>query len=180
MTLTGQPADAPAYRNPDLAPEKRAADLVGRMTLEEKALQMQDQAPAIERLGVSAYGLVERSAARRGARGDSHGLPAGHRPGGHLGHRPRTTHRRHYLHRSARQIQRRHPPRQPRAAISGLTFWSPNINIFRDPRWGRGQETFGEDPYLTGRIAVAFIKGMQGNDPHYFKADRHRQALRRP
>jgi beta-glucosidase len=51
----------------------------------------------------------------------------------------------------------------------GLTFWSPNINIFRDPRWGRGQETYGEDPYLTGRLAVAFIQGMQGNDPHYFK-----------
>ena len=51
----------------------------------------------------------------------------------------------------------------------GLTFWSPNINIFRDPRWGRGQETYGEDPYLTGRMAVAFIQGMQGNDPHYFK-----------
>src|SRR5205809_7379152 len=51
----------------------------------------------------------------------------------------------------------------------GLTFWSPNINIFRDPRWGRGQETYDEDPYLTGRMAVAFIKGMQGNDPHYYK-----------
>ena len=51
----------------------------------------------------------------------------------------------------------------------GLTFWSPNINIFRDPRWGRGQETYGEDPFLTGRMAVAFIKGMQGDDPHYFK-----------
>src|SRR4029077_2577617 len=51
----------------------------------------------------------------------------------------------------------------------GLTFWSPNINIFRDPRWGRGQETYGEDPYLTSRMAVAFIKGMQGDDPRYFK-----------
>ena len=51
----------------------------------------------------------------------------------------------------------------------GLTFWSPNINIFRDPRWGRGMETYGEDPFLTGRMAVAFIKGLQGNDPHYFK-----------
>ena len=51
----------------------------------------------------------------------------------------------------------------------GLTFWSPNINIFRDPRWGRGQETYGEDPFLTSRMAVAFIQGMQGDDPHYLK-----------
>ena len=51
----------------------------------------------------------------------------------------------------------------------GLTFWSPNINIFRDPRWGRGQETYGEDPFLTGRLAVEFIRGLQGDDPHYFK-----------
>ncbi len=52
---------------------------------------------------------------------------------------------------------------------AGLTYWSPNINIFRDPRWGRGQETYGEDPYLTGRMGVAFVTGMQGNDPHYLK-----------
>ena len=56
-----------------------------------------------------------------------------------------------------------------RARYQGLTFWSPNINIFRDPRWGRGQETYGEDPFLTGKIAVQFIKGLQGNDPKYFK-----------
>ena len=74
------------------------------------------------------------------------------------------------LHRSARQVQRgrAHQRTTPRIYV-GLTFWSPNINIFRDPRWGRGQETYGEDPFLTGRMAVAFIKGMQGDDPHYFK-----------
>ena len=53
--------------------------------------------------------------------------------------------------------------------MTGLTFWSPNINIFRDPRWGRGQETYGEDPYLTARLAVRFIRGLQGDDPHYLK-----------
>ena len=67
-----------------------------------------------------------------------------------------------------------------RGRYQGLTFWSPNINIFRDPRWGRGQETYGEDPYLTGRLGVAFVKGLQGDDPRYYKVDRHRQALRRP
>ena len=56
-----------------------------------------------------------------------------------------------------------------RTVYTGLTFWSPNINIFRDPRWGRGQETYGEDPYLTGKMAVQFIRGLQGDDPKYFK-----------
>ena len=57
-----------------------------------------------------------------------------------------------------------------RAQYLGLTFWTPNINIFRDPRWGRGQETYGEDPYLTGRMGSAFVRGLQGNDPKYLKA----------
>src|ERR1041384_1677600 len=59
--------------------------------------------------------------------------------------------------------------RGDRARFRGLTFWSPNINIFRDPRWGRGQETYGEDPYLTGRLGVAFVRGLQGDDPKYLK-----------
>src|SRR5690625_184765 len=58
---------------------------------------------------------------------------------------------------------------EDRGIYKGITFWSPTINIFRDPRWGRGQETYGEDPYLTGRLAVAFIKGLQGDDPRYLK-----------
>ena len=61
------------------------------------------------------------------------------------------------------------PPGNSPGRIAGLTYWSPNINIFRDPRWGRGQETYGEDPYLTGRMGVAFVTGMQGDDPHYLK-----------
>jgi beta-glucosidase len=67
-----------------------------------------------------------------------------------------------------------------RARYQGLTFWSPNINIFRDPRWGRGQETYGEDPYLTARMGVAFVKGLQGDDPPVLPRRRHRQALRGP
>ena len=61
----------------------------------------------------------------------------------------------------------------------GLTFWSPNINIFRDPRWGRGQETYGEDPFPHRPLGVAFVTGLQGDDPHVFQSDRHAQALRR-
>ena len=70
--------------------------------------------------------------------------------------------------------------RGERGAYQGLTFWSPNINIFRDPRWGRGQETYGEDPYLTARMGVAFVEGLQGDDPRYLKLVATRQALRGP
>ena len=168
LTLTGQPADTPAYRNPDLSPEKRAADLVGRMTLEEKILQMQNNAPAIERLGVPAYGWWNEAlhgVARAGQATvfpQAIGLAATWDTGleQRIGDIIATEARAKYNDAIRRNV---------RGQYSGLTFWSPNINIFRDPRWGRGQETFGEDPYLTGRIGVAFIKGMQGNDPHYFK-----------
>ena len=74
-------------------------------------------------------------------------------------------------HESARNNQR--------GRYKGLTFWSPNINIFRDPRWGRGQETYGEDPYLTARLGVEFVKGLQGNDPRYFKVIATPETLRR-
>jgi beta-glucosidase len=168
LTLTGQPADTPAYRNPELAPEKRAADLVGRMTLDEKVLQMQDQAPAIDRLGVPAYGWWNEALHGVARAGEATVFPQAiglaatwdtdleQRIGDIISTEARAKYNDAILHNN-------------HARYSGLTFWSPNINIFRDPRWGRGQETFGEDPYLTGRIAVAFIKGMQGNDLHYFK-----------
>jgi beta-glucosidase len=168
LTLVGEPADIPAYRNPDLAPEKRAADLVGRMTLDEKVLQMQDQAPAIERLGIPAYGWWNEALHGVARAGEATVFPQAiglaatwdtdleQRIGDIISTEARGKYNdaiRHDNH----------------GRYFGLTFWSPNINIFRDPRWGRGQETFGEDPYLTGRIAVAFIKGMQGKDLHYFK-----------
>ena len=160
-------AQTPPYLNPDLAPEKRAADLVSRMTLEEKILQMQNNAPAIPRLGVIQYNWWSEAlhgVARQGIATvfpQAIGLAA--------------TWDTDLIYRVADVIStearakyheglRTNSPRP-----SGLTFWSPNINIFRDPRWGRGQETFGEDPYLTSRIGVAFVKGMQGNDPKYFK-----------
>jgi len=169
LTLTGQSTDNPAFRNPDQAPEKRAADLVGRMTLDEKVLQMQDQAPAIERLGVPAYGWWNEALHGVARAGEATVFPQAIGLAAtwdtdleqRIGDIISTEARSKYNDALARDSHARY---------SGLTFWSPNINIFRDPRWGRGQETFGEDPYLTGRIAVAFIKGVQGNDPHYFKA----------
>jgi beta-glucosidase len=168
LTMFGQSTDTPAYRNPDLAAEKRAADLVSKMTLEEKVLQMQDQAPAIERLGIPAYGWWNEAlhgVARAGLATvfpQAIGLAA--------------TWDTELMHRVAEIISTEARAKyndaernDNHARYYGLTFWSPNINIFRDPRWGRGQETYGEDPFLTGRMAVAFIRGMQGDDPHYFK-----------
>ena len=168
LTLTGQISDTAAYRNPDLAPEKRAADLVGRMTLDEKVLQMQDQAPAIARLGVPAYGWWNEALHGVARAGEATVFPQAI---GLAATWDTDLEQRigDIISTEARAKYNDAIRRDNHARYSGLTFWSPNINIFRDPRWGRGQETFGEDPYLTGRIAVAFIRGMQGNDPHYFK-----------
>jgi beta-glucosidase len=168
LSLTGQTADTPVYRNPDLAPEKRAADLVGRMTLEEKVRQMQDQAPAIERLGVPAYGWWNEALHGVARAGEATVFPQAI---GLAATWDTDLEQRigDIISTEARAKYNDAIKRDSHARYSGLTFWSPNINIFRDPRWGRGQETFGEDPYLAGQIAVAFIKGMQGNDPHYFK-----------
>jgi beta-glucosidase len=167
--LAGQPAGTPPYRNPDLDPEKRAADLVERMTLDEKVLQMQDQAPAIERLGVPAYGWWNEAlhGVARAGRATVFPQAIGLAAAWDTGLEQRIG---DIISTEARAKYNDSIRRDSHARYSGLTFWSPNINIFRDPRWGRGQETFGEDPYLTGQIAVAFIKGMQGSDPHYFKA----------
>jgi len=170
-----QPGSAP-YLDPNLSPERRAADLVSRMTLEEKVLQMQNSAPAIPRLGVPVYNWWNE-ALHGVAQGRATVFPQAIALG--------ATWDPDLIHRVADAIStearakyheaQRHPPVTevaPGAApgrTAGLTYWSPNINIFRDPRWGRGQETYGEDPYLTSRMGVAFVKGMQGDDPHYLK-----------
>jgi len=157
-----------AYLNPGLPAEKRAADLVSRMTIEEKVLQMQNSAPAIPRLGIPAYDWWNEAlhgVARAGQATvfpQAIGLAATWDTD--LMHRIADT-----ISTEARAKYNEAIRNNDRSRYHGLTFWSPNINIFRDPRWGRGQETYGEDPYLTGRLAVAFIQGMQGDDPHYFK-----------
>ena len=165
---SGQTADRPLYLNPDLPAQQRAADLVSRMTLEEKVLQMQNSAPAIPRLDIPAYDWWNEALHGVARAGEATVFPQA------IG--LAATWDTDLMHRIAdtistearakyNQAMRDHNHRR----YYGLTFWSPNINIFRDPRWGRGQETYGEDPYLTGRMAVAFIRGMQGDDPHYFK-----------
>ncbi len=146
----------------DQRAEYRAKDLVSRMTLEEKVLQMQNAAPAIPRLGIPAYdwGNGAASAAESTVFPQAIGLAA--------------TWDTDLMHRVADAISTEARAKYNHSRSPGLygdlTFWSPNINIFRDPRWGRGQETYGEDPYLTSRMAVAFIKGLQGDDPKYLKA----------
>jgi beta-glucosidase len=148
--------------------EQRAADLVSRMTLEEKVLQMQNSAPALPRLGIPAYDWWNEAlhgVARAGQATvfpQAIGLAATWDTD--LMYRVATT-----ISTEARAKYYEAIRNNDHSRYHGLTFWSPNINIFRDPRWGRGQETYGEDPYLTGRLAVAFIRGMQGDDPHYFK-----------
>ncbi|MFZ0429182.1 MAG: glycoside hydrolase family 3 C-terminal domain-containing protein [Acidobacteriota bacterium] len=175
-SLGQPPSDAP-YLDPSLSPERRAADLVSRMTLEEKVLQMQSTAPAIPHLNVPAYNWWNEAL---------HGVTQGRATVFPQAIGLAATWDTALMHQVADVISTearakyndaltRPAPSGPEATMTlpgrtaGLTYWSPNINIFRDPRWGRGQETYGEDPYLTGRMAVAFVTGMQGDDPHYLK-----------
>jgi beta-glucosidase len=168
---------APApYQNQNLPPERRAADLVGRMTLEEKVLQMQNSAPAIPRLGVPVYNWWNEAlhgvASGRAtvfpqaiALGSTWDVDLVHRVGDAIS----TEARAKYNEARRRPLIPEVAPGAAPARTAGLTYWSPNMNIFRDPRWGRGQETYGEDPYLTSRLGVAFVTAMQGSDPHYLK-----------
>src|SRR5258705_1470190 len=172
--LTGLPRtnavqDAvPAYKNPALPIEKRVDDLVSRMTLEEKISQMMNGAAAIERLGVPEYEWWNEAlhgVARAGYATvfpQAIGLAA-------TWNTDLMFEVADVVSTEARAKHNEFVSKGDRGRYKGLTFWSPNINIFRDPRWGRGQETYGEDPYLTSRLGVAFVKGLQGNDPRYLK-----------
>ena len=166
-TIGGQ-TSSPPYMDPSLPIEKRVDDLVSRMSLEEKVSQMMNAAPAIPLLDIPAYDWWNESlhgVARAGVATvfpQAIGLAA--------------TWDADLMHRVADVISTEARAKYHDAIrngdhgrYKGLTFWSPNINIFRDPRWGRGQETYGEDPYLTARMGVEFVKGLQGGDPKYFK-----------
>jgi beta-glucosidase len=160
----------PVYKDLDRSFEERTADLVSRMTLEEKVAQLQNDAPAIPRLDVPAYEWWNEAlhgVARAGAATvfpQAIGMASTFDE--NLMARIATV-----ISDEARAKHHEFASRGQRKRYQGLTFWSPNINIFRDPRWGRGQETYGEDPYLTSRLGVAFVKGMQGDDPKYRKVD---------
>ena len=158
------------YKDPGHSFADRAADLVSRMTLEEKVSQMQNVAPAIPRLGIPAYDWWNEGlhgVARAGQATvfpQAIGLAATFDTP--LMHQLATA-----ISDEARAKYNDFQRRGMHERYEGLTFWSPNINIFRDPRWGRGQETYGEDPFLTSRMGVAFVQGMQGDDPTYRKLD---------
>src|SRR5688572_15700852 len=160
----------PAYRDTNRSFEERAADLVSRMTLEEKIAQLGNNTPAIPRLDVPAYDWWNEAlhgVARAGAATvfpQAIGLAATFDP--QLMLKIATA-----ISDEGRAKHHEFARRDERKRYQGLTFWSPNINIFRDPRWGRGQETYGEDPYLTARMGVMFVKGLQGDDPTYRKVD---------
>jgi beta-glucosidase len=158
----------PDYLNPRLPVERRVADLVRRMTLEEKVAQMMSKAPAIERLGVPAYDWWNEALHGVAYAGTATVFPQAIGLGATFD--PALLQREAaVISDEARAKYNDAIRRDFRKRFYGLTFWSPNINIFRDPRWGRGQETYGEDPYLTARMGVAFVRGMQGDDPRYLK-----------
>ena len=165
------------YMNPQLSPEQRATDLVRRMTLAEKASEMQNNSAAVPRLKVPAYQWW--SEALHGVINDgvteypepiglaaTFDAPGIHTMAAQIGIEGRIKH--------VQNLREGHT-----GIMGGLDFWSPNLNIFRDPRWGRGQETYGEDPFLTGRMGVAYVTGLQGDDPKYYLAIATPEALRR-
>jgi beta-glucosidase len=168
QTPVAQEAENPPYLNPQLSPEQRATDLVRRMTLAEKASQMQNNSAAVPRLKVPAYqwwsealhGVINEGVTEYpepiglAATFDAPGI---HTMAAQIGIEGRIKH--------VQNAREGHV-----GIMGGLDFWSPNLNIFRDPRWGRGQETYGEDPFLTGRMGVAYVTGLQGDNPKYYLA----------
>jgi beta-glucosidase len=157
------------YKDSSLPLEERVEDLVSRMTLEEKMSQMIYDAAAVERLDIKKYNWWNEclhGVARAGTATvfpQAIGMAASFNE--ELLHDVADT-----IADEARAKYNQAQKKNDYGIYKGLTFWTPNINIFRDPRWGRGQETYGEDPYLTGLLGVAFIKGLQGDHPKYLKA----------
>jgi beta-glucosidase len=166
--LAAQTSGGPAYLDPSKPIDARVEDLIGRMTLEEKASQLVNQARAIPRLQVPAYDWWSEALHGVANAGTATVFPE---PIGLA-----ATFDDPLIHQMAIVIGTEARAKHNQAVragrrdiMEGLDFWSPNINIFRDPRWGRGQETYGEDPFLTGRMGVAFVTGLQGDDPKYFR-----------
>jgi beta-glucosidase len=156
------------FRNTSLQIDERVTDLISRMTAKEKADQLLYTAPAIPRLGIPAYNWWNEAlhgVARAGyATVFPQSITIANSWDEGLMYNVASA-----ISDEARAKYHEFQRRGKTGIYQGLTFWSPNINIFRDPRWGRGHETYGEDPYLTGRLGYQFVKGMQGDDPRYLK-----------
>jgi beta-glucosidase len=156
------------FQNTSLSTQERVESLLSEMTLQEKIDQMRYQAPAIERLGIPAYNWWNESLHGVARAGYATVFPQSISIAGSwdadLVHQVATV-----ISDEARAKHHEFLRRGMHDIYQGLTFWSPNINIFRDPRWGRGHETYGEDPYLTGQLGLQYVKGLQGDDPNYLK-----------
>jgi beta-glucosidase len=157
------------WENTELSNEERVNLLVAEMTLEEKASQMLDVCPPIERLGIPEYNWWNEALHGIARNGRATVFPQAIAFGATFDEAlifevaTAISDEARAKYNEALKINNR-------SRYAGLTFWSPNVNIFRDPRWGRGQETYGEDPYLTSKIGISFVKGLQGNHPKYLKA----------
>jgi len=164
-----QPAAEALYKNPEIELSRRVDDLVSRMTLDEKVSQLGHTADAVPRLGIPEYNWWNEGLHGVARAGYATVFPQA------IG--MAATFDEPLMHETATVIStefraKYNAERHPDGSTDwyrGLTVWSPNINIFRDPRWGRGQETYGEDPFLTSRLGVAFVTGLQGDDPKYLK-----------
>ncbi|HET6558626.1 MAG TPA: glycoside hydrolase family 3 C-terminal domain-containing protein [Prolixibacteraceae bacterium] len=156
------------FQNTSLSTQERVENLLSEMTLQEKIDQLRYQSPAIERLGIPAYNWWNESLHGVARAGYATVFPQSISIAGswdsELVHRVATA-----ISDEARAKHHEFLRRGMHGIYQGLTFWSPNINIFRDPRWGRGHETYGEDPYLTGQLGLQYVKGLQGDDPNYLK-----------
>ena len=156
------------FRNPDLPLEERIDDLLSRLTPEEKIGQMMNVTPAIERLGIPTYDWWNEALHGVARAGRATVFPQAIAMA--------ATFDDNAVHETftmvsdeARAKYHQYQKDKEYDRYKGLTFWTPNINIFRDPRWGRGMETYGEDPYLTEKMGVAVTRGLQGDDPNYYK-----------
>jgi beta-glucosidase len=156
------------FRNTNLTLEERVSDLLSRMTLQEKADQLLYTAPAIPRLGIPAYTWWNEALHGVARAGYATVFPQSITIANSWDEQLMFN-VANAISDEARAKYHEFQRRGKTGIYQGLTFWSPNINIFRDPRWGRGHETYGEDPFLTGRMGYEFVRGMQGDDPKYFK-----------
>ena len=158
-----------SFQNHKLSIEERSEILVSQMTIEEKIAQLQNGAPAIDRLKVPDYDWWNEALHGVARNGKATIFPQAIAIGATfdpvLAEKVAAA-----ISTEARAKYAISQKAGNHSKYAGLTFWTPNVNIFRDPRWGRGQETYGEDPFLTSKIGVAFVKGLQGNDSKYLKS----------
>ena len=168
LLITSCMSKIPPHKDDSLSFEDRAKHLVSLMTLDEKVSQMSYESPAIDRLEIPAHNWWNECLHGVARAGVATVFPQAIGMGA-MWDKQQMFNVATAISDEARAKHHEFASRGKRGIYQGLTFWTPNINIFRDPRWGRGMETYGEDPYLTGELGVQFIKGLQGDDPKYLK-----------